>query len=267
MGGAANPALAYHEYLGPAMFVPMSEVTLAAAKPQPGERVLDVACGSGIVTARLPPLVGSTGTVVGLDSNPAMLAVARAEAPPEGPQIQWRQGNGMAIDLPSASFDLLVCQQGLQFFPDKAAGAGEFRRVLAAGGRAVVACWQALPEQTFFATMVRSVARNLGVTEQQAAVPFSFGDAIALRDLLANAGFLRVELHSYVIDARFPQPEKLIRMTAGAGAAVMPEVYAHADLDELVRSVTADCAEDLARYRDRDVVQFPLRTNLAIAYV
>src|SRR5687767_16031235 len=64
MGGAPNPALAYHEYLGPAIFVPMSRVTLAAAKPKQGERVLEVACGSGILTSQLPPLVGGTGKVV-----------------------------------------------------------------------------------------------------------------------------------------------------------------------------------------------------------
>jgi ubiquinone/menaquinone biosynthesis C-methylase UbiE len=267
MGGAPNPALAYHEYLGPAMFVPMSALTLAAAKPQAGERVLDVACGSGIVTVQLPPLVGGTGKVVGLDINPAMLAVAAAQPPPDGPQIQWLQGNALAMDVPSASFDLVLCQHGLQFFPDKAAGAGEFRRVLAPGGRAVVACWQGLAQQTFFATLMRSLARNLGVSEAQAGVPFSFGDATALRDLLANAGFTRVEMHSNVVDAKFPQPEKFIRMTAGAGAAVMPEIYANIDMEQLVRKMTDDCAEELARFRDGDLLRFPLPTNLAIAYV
>jgi ubiquinone/menaquinone biosynthesis C-methylase UbiE len=267
MGGAPNPALTYHEYLGPAMFVPLSAVTLAAAKPKRGERVLDVACGSGIVTSQLPPLVGGTGKVVGLDINPAMLAIAGAQPPPEGPQIQWLQGNAMAMDLPASAFDLVICQQGLQFLPDRAAGASEMRRVLVSGGRAVVSCWQSLDEQTFFATLMRSVARHLGVTEQQAALPFSFGDATALRDLLANAGFTRVEMHRHVIDARFPQPETFIRMSAGAGAAVMPDVYANVNMEKLVAAVTADCAADLARYRNGDVLQFPMPTSLAIAYV
>jgi ubiquinone/menaquinone biosynthesis C-methylase UbiE len=266
MADAPNPALTYHEYLGPAMFVPMSQLTLAAAKVQPGERVLDVACGTGIVTAQLPSLVGAHGKVVGLDINPAMLAIAASQTLLEGPAIQWLQGNAMALDLPSAAFDLVLCQHGLQFFPDRAAGAGEMRRVLGDGGRAVVACWQSIDEQSFFASVVRSTARNLGISEQQVGMPFSFGDATALRDLLANAGFTRVELHRNVVDACFPQPEKFIRMTAGAGAAVMPDVYGNISVDALVRKVTADCAEDLARCRDGDLLRFPIPTNLAIAY-
>src|SRR5687768_5175300 len=102
--GGPNPALAYHEYLGPAIFVPMARVTLAAAKPKPGERVLDVACGSGIVTRELAKAVGGTGRVVGLDINPGMLAVAAAQPKPEGAAIQWKEGSGIAMDLPPASF-------------------------------------------------------------------------------------------------------------------------------------------------------------------
>src|SRR5687768_4108890 len=122
MGGPPNPALGYHEYLGPAIFVPSTRVTLAAARPNRGERVLDVACGTGIVTSQLPPLVGGTGRVVGLDINPGMLAVASAQPKPEGCAIEWKEGSGIAMDLPPASFDLVVCQQGLQFFPDRSAG-------------------------------------------------------------------------------------------------------------------------------------------------
>ena len=266
MSGGPNPALAYHEYLGPAIFVPMSRVTLAAAKPKQGERVLEVACGTGILTSQLPPLVGGTGKVTGLDINPAMLAVASAQPQPEGPQIQWLEGNGMNMDLPAGAFDLVLCQHGLQFFPEREAGAREFRRVLDQGGRAVVSCWQGLDQQSFFATMIRSVAHHLGVSEHMPGAPFSFGDANALRDVLSAAGFARVELETDVIEARFSHPAKFIRMTAGAGAAVMPEVYANVDLDELATKVIADCADDLARYRDGDVLKFPIPTNVAIAY-
>src|SRR5688500_3531047 len=127
--GGPSPALAYHEYLGPAMFLPMARVTLQAAQPKPGEHVLDVACGTGIVTAQLAPIVGGTGRVVGLDISAGMLAVAAAQPPPEGCAIEWREGSGMAIDSPAGSFDLVVCQHGLQFFPDRLAGTREMRRV------------------------------------------------------------------------------------------------------------------------------------------
>lgn len=266
-GAMTNPALAYHEYLGPAIFVPMTRVTLGAAKPKQGERVLDVACGTGIVTMQLPPLVGGTGKVVGLDINPAMLAVASAQTAPEGPQIEWVQASGEATGLPDASFDLVLCQHGLQFFPDREAGAREMRRVLDTGGRAVVACWQNLDRQTFFATLMRSIARHLNVTEARAAAPFTLGDADVLKSLLDGAGFERVEMQTHTIHTRFPQPEKFVRMSAGAGAAVMPEVYDGVDIEELVAKVIVDCKADLARYQVGDHLSFAMPTNLAIAYV
>src|SRR5262249_49929573 len=107
-GPTTNPALAYHQYLGPAMFAPMARVSLWSSKMNRGERVLDLACGTGIVTNLLPPLVGPKGKVVGLDVNPSMLEVAKAQPLPEGPPIEWVQANAMATGLPDASFDLVI---------------------------------------------------------------------------------------------------------------------------------------------------------------
>ena len=258
-----NPALAYHEYLGPAIFVPMARVTLALARPQPGERVLDVACGTGIVTSQLPALVGDTGKVVGLDLNAGMLAVARAKPS----AVDWKEGDGAAMELADASFDLVICQHGLQFFPDRAAGVREMRRVLAPGGRAVVACWQGLERQTFFATLVRAQAHHLGVSESHVGVPWSFGDADALRGVFVAAGFADVEVQTHTIDACFPEPEKFIRMTVTAATAVMADRFGGADLEPLVAAVAAECADDFARYRDGDFLRFPMSTNVVIAKV
>src|SRR5215471_13772015 len=96
-----------------------SLVQLAA--PQEGDRVLDVACGTGPVTRYIAPFVGSTGRVVGLDLNSGMLDTARAMPIPEGIQIDWREGNATARPFPNASFDVVCCQQGLQFCPDRPA--------------------------------------------------------------------------------------------------------------------------------------------------
>ena len=268
MGGPApNPALAYHQYLGPAMFVPMARVTLWAAKVKQGERVLDLACGSGIVTSQLPPLVGGTGKVVGLDVNPSMLAVAAAQPSPEGPKIEWVQASAMATGLPDAAFDLVICQQGLQFFSDRAAGVREMRRLLAPGGRAVVACWKGLDHQSFYATLLRSVARHLNVTLDEVAEPFTLGDSDVLRDLLETGGFSKVDVQSHLIDARFPQIERFVPISAGAGAAVMPEVYEGVDVEALASRVLVDCKPDFEHYREGDMLRFQMPTNVAVAYV
>src|SRR3546814_10148611 len=99
-----------------------------------GERVLDVACGTGVVTRLASEQVGATGAVAGLDVNPGMLAVARA-ATPEGMSIEWHEANAEAMPLPDASFDVVLCQLGLQFMPDRQAALREMRRVLVDGGR------------------------------------------------------------------------------------------------------------------------------------
>src|SRR3546814_10556694 len=91
-----------------------------------GERVLDVACGTGVVTRLASEQVGATGAVSGLDVNPGMLAVARA-ATPEGMSIEWHEANAEAMPLPDASFDVVLCQLGLQFMPDRQAALREMR--------------------------------------------------------------------------------------------------------------------------------------------
>jgi ubiquinone/menaquinone biosynthesis C-methylase UbiE len=118
-----NPAETYEQYFVPAMFIPWATILLRYASPQPGERVLDVACGTGIVARLAAPLVGSNGQVVALDINSAMLAVARTLPAPSGATIHWQEGNAMALPSPDDAFDVVLCQHGLQFVPDPG-GAG-----------------------------------------------------------------------------------------------------------------------------------------------
>src|SRR5918996_2532863 len=89
---------------------PWAPGLIAVAALQPGERVLDVACGTGVVTRLVAPAVGPTGQVTGLDINAAMLAVARSLPPPSGASITWVEGNAVAMDFPDASFDVILCQ-------------------------------------------------------------------------------------------------------------------------------------------------------------
>src|SRR6185503_11434950 len=115
-------------------------VALAALKP--GERVLDVACGTGLVARLAATETGPTGQVTGLDINRNMLALARSLPPPPGASVTWVEGDAGAMGFPDASFDVILCQQGLQFFPDKAAALGEMHRVLVPRGRVVLSVWK-----------------------------------------------------------------------------------------------------------------------------
>src|SRR5260370_13852749 len=115
--GASGPEI-YERYMVPSLFGPWAADLVKLAAPIRGERVLDVACGTGIVARLAAQRVGPMGKVVGLDLNPSMLTVARsASAGTEN--IEWREGNATAMPLSQQTFDLVLCQQGLQFLPDR----------------------------------------------------------------------------------------------------------------------------------------------------
>jgi SAM-dependent methyltransferase len=108
----------YERHLVPALFGPWAAQLVELAAPGPGERVLDVACGTGIVARRAAALVQPGGAVAGLDSNRGMLEVARAAAAEVRPVIDWRAGDAADLPFPDGVFEVVLCQQGLQFFPE-----------------------------------------------------------------------------------------------------------------------------------------------------
>lgn len=119
----------YEQHMVPALFAPCAASLVAQAAPQPGERVLDAACGTGIVARLVAPQVGEVGRVIGLDLNPGMLAVARALPPPSGALLTWQEGSLEALPFEDEAFDVVLCQQGLQFCPNRAGAVREMRRV------------------------------------------------------------------------------------------------------------------------------------------
>jgi len=108
----------------PARYIlgPWAPLLVNAARPTAGERVLDVACGTGVVARIAAERVGPSGRVIGVDLNPGMIRVARSLPAPIGAPIEWLERSALDLRLEDASFDVVLCQQGLQFFPDKALG-------------------------------------------------------------------------------------------------------------------------------------------------
>jgi ubiquinone/menaquinone biosynthesis C-methylase UbiE len=135
-----TPGEIYEEHIVPAVTARWTPEFVELMSLRFGERALDVACGTGVVTRELPHRVGKTGRVVGLDISPGMLATARAIAP--NLPVEWIEGNASKMPLPDGSFDVVVAQQGLQFLPDKPAALAEMRRVLTPGGRLLLSVWR-----------------------------------------------------------------------------------------------------------------------------
>jgi len=224
---SGNPAENYERYFVPTIAAPLGDDLIAAAALQAGERVLDVACGTGLLARLAAKCVGRSGTVAGSDVHPAMLAVARSSAPP-GAEIDWYETNAEAMPLPDESFDVVLCQMGLQFFSDKAAALSEIRRVLAPGGRAVINVPG--PTPAMFTAFAEALARH--VDPQAGAfvdVVFGLHDENELADLMRTAGFRDIAAKKASKTLRLPAAEEFLWQyvhstpLAGAVAGVDPE--------------------------------------------
>ena len=185
-----NAAENYQEYFVPVLGRPFGVDLVERAGLRTGERVLDVACGTGVVARLAAERVAPTGLVSGLDVNAAMLGVARAL--PSAVPVKWYETSAESAPLPDGSFDVVFCQFGLQFIADKAAALREMQRVLVPGGRLYLST--PMPN-AFFDVLDRAIARH--VSEEASAfvhAVFSYDDPEEMRDLLREGGFERLDV-------------------------------------------------------------------------
>lgn len=260
----ASPAEVYEDYLVPGVHDRWACLLLNYARPAAGEHVLDLACGTGIVARRIAPYLGPDGRVLGLDISADMLAVANRQAPPPGAPITWVQGE--AASLPEGPFDLVTCQQGVQFFADRAAALRETRRVLRPGGRCVLNVFRDLERQSLYRPLFEAVARHVARPVEELATPYSLGSADALRALLLAAGYDQVEIAAEACFVRFPSPERFLALTVAAAAAVIPEFGADpAARANLVDAVRQDIGGLLDQFVEDNVASFPMSSHIAVA--
>ncbi|TSA84691.1 methyltransferase domain-containing protein [Deinococcus detaillensis] len=221
---ALRAAQTYERYMVPHKFAPWAAALLDFASLQEGERVLDVACGTGIVARQVAVRVGASGAISALDVNPAMLAVARETAAPHAPVIDWQHGSAQSLPFADDSFTAVLCQQGLQFFPDPVGALSEMRRVLEPGGRVALAVHQAIEHNPLFFRLNQAGRARMGV--DVFASPFALGGADALEHLLVAAGFVDVEVEAQTCTVRYPEPEHFFAFTLQGAAAATPNLAA-----------------------------------------
>src|SRR5712692_5355845 len=177
----------YDRYLGPIFFHGYADDLAARLTVTPGMRVLETACGTGIVTRRLADRIRGHGSLVATDLNEAMIAHGRTALAAEAALLEWQQADATKLPFPVGSFDAVVCQFGLMFFPDKAAGVREAFRVLKPGGRYLFSVWDAIVHNP-----IARIAHETAATFFPAApptfyeVPFSLYDPEPLRALLVQ---------------------------------------------------------------------------------
>jgi ubiquinone/menaquinone biosynthesis C-methylase UbiE len=249
----------------PARYIlgPWAPLLVDAARVALGQRVLDVACGTGVVTRAAAKRVGSLGRVVGVDLNPGIIAVARSLPASVGAPIEWLEQSALDLRLEDASFDAVLCQQGLQFFPNKAVALKEMRRVLDRDGRLALSVWNSTglynnAVGNALARLVSSeVADRFNASRQSPP-------AKDLQSLAIEAGFSAVEVRVSQIDVHLPRLDKFVL----DDLAATPVASAIATADPETRNkIGASVVEQLRRYADGGGVTYPEETHVLTAKV
>jgi SAM-dependent methyltransferase len=215
----------YESKFVPALFGEWAPHLVNAASIAAGQAVLDVACGTGIVARTVADLPGGRRRVVGLDLNAAMLSVARRVRP----DLEWRQGDVAEIPFPAGSFDAVLCQMALMFFPDRARALREMRRVVKPAGAVAVLVPGRLASQPAYGPFVEMVALHAGPAAMSIlGAYFVCGDLPELTALVESAGLGVFETRTRLGLARFDSVDEFVAVEVKStplGERVSADVY------------------------------------------
>ena len=236
---STDAAEVYESFFVPAIFGAWAGPVADAAAIRTGDRVLDVGCGTGVLAREVLGRVGREGRVVGLDLNEGMLAVgARTE-----PKVEWRLGDAASLPFEDASFDVVVSQFALMYFPDRVASLREMWRTLAPEGRLAVAVWASIDRARAYRILVEIAARRCGREAADVlAAPFVLGDRAELAALLDSSGISEAEVTPHEGSIRFPSVAEFIRVEVkGSPLAEMVD-------EDAMQSLAAESEDALAEY-------------------
>ncbi|HET7877016.1 MAG TPA: methyltransferase domain-containing protein [Methylomirabilota bacterium] len=256
----------YERYIVPAVTALWAADLVEWASPEPGERVLDVACGTGVV-ARLAAERVAVGRVVGLDINAGMLAVARSLPPRAGPSIQWLEGSALGMPFPDAAFDLVFCQLGLQFFPDRPAALREMRRVLAPGGRLALNVYGSIEHNPVAHVLADALDRHLGPRASASRrSEHALADVDELCGLVDGAGFRDVTIRTTTQRIRFPSSREYVRITlAATPLAGMVSGWESGQREALVEALAGELTASLRLQPGEGELTFPQEAHVLLA--
>lgn len=255
-----KPPANYERYFVPAIAEPVARDLMRVADLGPGERVLDVACGTGIGARLAAEAVGSRGAVAGLDVNPGMLAVARSATPPDL-SIEWYESSAEDMPLADEGFDVVLCLISFQFMRDKAAAAQEMRRVLAPGGRLVLSVPG--PAGPLFVVLAEALQRHAG---PQAAgfvrQIFSWHETAEIEPLLREAGFRDVAVQASL--KRLTLPPAASFLWQFISSTPLAGMVAEAD-DDVLSTLEGEVVEAWQDFEDDGALAYRQRIVMASA--
>ena len=249
----------YEAHFVPALFAEWAPRLADVACVGPGQRVLDVACGTGIVARTVAERTGTEGRVVGLDLNEAMLTVARRIRP----DLEWRQGDASALPFPDGAFDAALCQMALMFFPDRTGALREMARVVRPAGVVAVVVPASLDEQPAYGPFVELAVREAGESARSLLDTYwACGDLGGLTALFGDAGLDVAAAETHVGTARFSTPEEL------AATEIKASPLAERISDDVYRRILDGAREMLRPWtRDDGTLHAPLAGHVVAGHV
>lgn len=260
-GLAAAATEVYDRVMVPRLFEPWAQLLTDQLDLARGEAVLDVACGPGSVARVAAVRVGAEGAVTGSDLSPAMLALAEAKPPvASAASIKYLVAPADELPVDDAAFDVVSCQQGLQFFSDRTRALAEMRRALRPGGRIGVAVWTEIENSPLFAELAKAIEEIAGseLADRYRGGPWGFPDRAELGALLGQAGFEDVRVSEHVLPVRFEGgPDQVL-----ATLAVTPLAQ---ELDRLTPEQNRALRDRLARRLGDRSIESTTESNIALA--
>jgi ubiquinone/menaquinone biosynthesis C-methylase UbiE len=262
-----NAAELYERHLVRTMTGMWAADLVARVDLRDGERVLDVACGTGVVARTAAERVGETGSVTGLDINAAMLAVARSSAQDARPPIDFVQGSALQLPFDDASRDVVLCQLGLQFFPDRSRAVAEMHRVLAPGGRLGLSVFGPIEHNPATFALAQSLDHHLGTAASQTKrAEHVLGYSTLVEKLVTGAGFRDVTITTETKLVHFASAEEYVQvqLTATPLAGLLADQLARRGMTE---KITAAVAEALRPYEAGGGLEFPQEVHVLLARI
>jgi len=257
----------YQAHLVPAVTAGWAAGLVDRTGVRRAERVLDVACGTGVVARVAAERAGRTGRVTGIDINAAMLGVARLLPAGAGARIGWVQGSVVSLPCAEASHDVVLCQLGLQFVPDRPGALAQMRRVLVPGGRLGVSVYGPIEHNPATLALAQALDRHLGpdasVTKR---AEHALADAALLRTLAGDAGFKRITIVTETRTVRFASVSDYVRIQLAA--TPLASLLAHRPGrpgQRLAEVLIADVAAALQPYQAAGGLAFPQEAHVLVA--
>jgi ubiquinone/menaquinone biosynthesis C-methylase UbiE len=251
----------YERYMVPLLFRPYAKLLAERAAEFRPAKIVETAAGTGVVTSELAHILPDA-EIVATDLNQAMLDVAAERV--SAPNVRFLEANALDLPLDDNSFDLVVCQFGVMFFPDKVAGHAEARRVLRDGGHYLVAIWDEI-ERNHLSDLAHRTMQSLFPENPPMFMkrgPFSYGDRDQIKRDLKAAGFDRISIDTIELMSRSPSAhDAATGLTYGSPMRVELDEYGDDALDRTFAKFSADarCMEG------EDGFEAPMSAHIVVA--